>query len=279
MNSFRAVGRALEFEIERQAEVLERRRDESPRRRAAMSTRPAPPCRSARRSRRTTTATSRNRTCRHSRSRARPSRRCAPRFPSCPPRSAARFEQQYGLTPDEAHPRRDAATRADVLRGDREPRYARSTRAPSPHWFIGDVARLLNEAGADAELADTKLTPAHIAELVAPRRGRRRSPPRRPRKSSTPRSQSGEAPAAIVEQRGLGQVQDSGEIDRIAARSDRGEREGGGGLPRWQGVGDQVPRGPGDARDPRARRPAGRHRGAASPSGRIAGPRGRFRDP
>jgi aspartyl-tRNA(Asn)/glutamyl-tRNA(Gln) amidotransferase subunit B len=34
------------------------------------------------------------------------------------------------------------------------------------HWFIGDVAKHLNERGQEAELADTPVTPAHVAELV-----------------------------------------------------------------------------------------------------------------
>ena len=82
-------------------------------------------------------------------------------------------------------------------------------------WFIGEVAKLLNERGADAELADTPLTPAHIAELVGlVEDGTITVTSGRAVLEES--FASGRAPAAIVRERDLGQVRDEDAIEAAA---------------------------------------------------------------
>jgi aspartyl-tRNA(Asn)/glutamyl-tRNA(Gln) amidotransferase subunit B len=86
------------------------------------------------------------------------------------------------------------------------------------HWFIGDVAGRINEQGrADAELADTGITPGHVAQLAKLVESKTIT-------ASTAKDvlvfafESGELPEAIVEKRGLKQVTDSGAIDEVGRR-------------------------------------------------------------
>ncbi len=133
-----------------------------------------------------------------------------------------RFEQEHGLTPDEARTLTESRERADDYEravhlasglsgiGDRDD-YARTIA----HWFIGDVARLLNTLGADAELRDTQLTPGHVAELAG-------LVAEGTITAATAKQvldiafESGELPQSIVQSRGLAQVRDEDEIDRLA---------------------------------------------------------------
>ena len=143
------------------------------------------------------------------------------RLPELPDARRVRFEAQYGLSPDEARilvetrARADAYEAAVALAGDDDPQRAGRARAVAL-WLIGDVAALLNELGGDAELSDTKLTPGHVAALV-------RLTDAGTITAATAKEvlvaafESGEMPDAIVEARGLGQVRDDAEIARIAA--------------------------------------------------------------
>ena len=142
-------------------------------------------------------------------------------LPELPDARRARFEAEYGLSPDEARilvetrARADAYEAAVALAGDDDAQRAGRARAVAL-WLIGDVAALLNEIGGDAELSDTKLTPGHVAALV-------RLTDAGTITATTAKEvlaasfESGEMPDAIVEARGLGQVRDDAEIARIAA--------------------------------------------------------------
>ena len=88
LNSFRSLERAMEFEVARHAEALDRG-ERSSRRRVAGTRTTAARSSSAARRRRTTIATSRSRICRRSVRRTRGSRSCAAASPSCR-RSAVR---------------------------------------------------------------------------------------------------------------------------------------------------------------------------------------------
>lgn len=88
-------------------------------------------------------------------------------LPELPRARAARFESAYGLSRDEARTLTETRQRAEdyeaavTLVGDLD---LASTVA---HWLIGDIAGRINELGrADAELIDTGITPKHIAQLV-----------------------------------------------------------------------------------------------------------------
>jgi aspartyl-tRNA(Asn)/glutamyl-tRNA(Gln) amidotransferase subunit B len=213
MNSFRAVGRALETEIERQAEVLSAGGKVAQETRGYIDTTgstvsqrskeeahdyryfPEPDLPPLSVSRETVDALRAS-------------------LPELPVAKRRRFESDYGLTPDEAATLAETTTRAASY----EATVALATPDQAKtiaHWFNGDIARLLNQSGADTELEDTKLTPEHIAELVRLVDGGAIT-------AATAKEvldatfESGESPAAIVELRGLGQVRDGDEIDRIA---------------------------------------------------------------
>ncbi len=139
-------------------------------------------------------------------------------LPELPDARRARFEREYGLTHDEAvqltetRPRADAYEAAVGAAGD--PKRARAVA----HWFIGDVPRYLNTLGhADAELSDTKVTPAHIGELA-------RLVDEGAITANTAKDvleaafESGDMPVAIVDARGLRVVSDEGAIDEVARR-------------------------------------------------------------
>ena len=143
------------------------------------------------------------------------------RLPELPDARRARFERDYGLSRDEARilvetrARADAYEAAVALAGDDAAERAARAR-PVALWFIGDVAALLNEVGGEAELGDTKLAPGHVAELV-------RLTDEGAITAATAKEvlaaafESGDAPRAIVEERGLAQVRDDDEIARIVA--------------------------------------------------------------
>ena len=136
------------------------------------------------------------------------------RLPELPDAKLLRFEEQYALTRNEARVLVETRQRADTYEETVKLAPAGEARTVA-HWLIGDVAALLNAAGRDAELADTKLTPAHVAELVSLVADG----------TITAGSakevlgialDSGEMPTAIVEARGLRQVRDDDEIERVA---------------------------------------------------------------
>lgn len=141
------------------------------------------------------------------------------RLPELPDARKQRFEAEFGLTPSEAALLTESRSEADA--------YEEAVRLACPdgvdkgraravaHWFIGDVARLLHQEGGEVELSTTPLTSAHIAELVTLVEGGTIT-------LTTAKEvleiafESGARPSAIVEERGLAQVRDEGEIDRIA---------------------------------------------------------------
>ncbi|MCC6236763.1 MAG: Asp-tRNA(Asn)/Glu-tRNA(Gln) amidotransferase subunit GatB [Dehalococcoidia bacterium] len=215
MNSFRAVGRALEFEIERQARVL------SEGGRVAQETRGYIDATGA-------TVSQRSKEEAHD-YRYFPEPDLPPletsrvtveelrgHLPELPAAKRERFVAQYGLTPDEA--RQLVETRAGAEAFEQTVALAGPAHARDvAHWLIGDVTRLLGTLGEpDAELTDSKLTPAHIAELVG-LVGQRAITAATAKEVLQAAFESGEMPAAIVDARGLRQINDDAEIDRVAA--------------------------------------------------------------
>ena len=223
MNSFRSVARALETEIERQAAVLDAGE------RVAQETRGYIDATG-------TTVSQRSKEEAHD-YRYFPEPDLPPlevspetveelraSLPELPAAKRARFVREYGLTVDDAHQLTETRPGADAY--EETVRLA-SAGGPSvepsvevarriAHWFTGDVTRLLHELSPDAELEDAKVTPAHIAELASLVAGGAIT-------QSSAKDvleaafESGDMPSVIVEQRGLGQVSDEGELDRIAA--------------------------------------------------------------
>ena len=136
------------------------------------------------------------------------------RLPELPDARRERFVREYGLTPDEARTLTESHTTAETY--EESVRLAGAPLArPVALWFIGEVARRLNTLGhADAELSDTKVTPAHIAELT-------RLVADGAVTGSTAKDildaafESGEMPAAIVDARGLRVVRDEGAVEAV----------------------------------------------------------------
>jgi aspartyl-tRNA(Asn)/glutamyl-tRNA(Gln) amidotransferase subunit B len=219
MNSFRAVGRALETEIERQSALLDAggRVDQETRGYIDATG---------------STVSQRSKEEAHD-YRYFPEPDLPPlemtpaavealraQLPELPDARRARLETDYGLTSDEARQLTESRSRADAF--EEAARLASNGRPPAEvartvaHWFTGDVARLLNTLGADTEIEETRLTPAHVAELVTLVEGGTIT-------AATAKSvlqssfESGQGPTDIVEANGLGQVKDESEIDRVAA--------------------------------------------------------------
>ena len=101
-----------------------------------------------------------------------------------------------------ANPYREL-TSAQIL-GDLE-----ESRKQIANWFISEVLRLLGESGGT--LADCKLTPEALAELVTLLEGRVINGPTA--KELLPELfEKGGMPKALVDARGLGQVSDAGAL-------------------------------------------------------------------
>ena len=137
------------------------------------------------------------------------------RLPELPDAKRERFEREYGLAATEAGLLAETRARADAFEaavGASKPGRAQAVA----RWLIGDVAALLNQASGDMELADTPLTPGHVAELVGLVEDELIT-------AATAKQvlgaafESGDTPAAIVEARGLAQLRDDEGLARIAA--------------------------------------------------------------
>ncbi len=136
-------------------------------------------------------------------------------LPELPDAKRARLQQQYGLNVEESRVLAESRQRADTF--EQAVEHSQPERAQAiARWLIGDVMALLNQVGADAELEQTKLTPEHIAELVDLVEGGTITAASGKEVLVTA-FESGEMPAAIVEAQGLARVDDEGELDGIAA--------------------------------------------------------------
>jgi aspartyl-tRNA(Asn)/glutamyl-tRNA(Gln) amidotransferase subunit B len=136
-------------------------------------------------------------------------------LPELPDAKRARFVEQYGLSAEEARVLTESRARADTFEetaGHSQPERARAIA----HWLIGDVTALLHQISTDAELDQTKLTPAHVAELVDLVEGGTITAASG-KEVLASAFESGEMPAAIVEAQGLGRVDDEDELGGIAA--------------------------------------------------------------
>jgi aspartyl-tRNA(Asn)/glutamyl-tRNA(Gln) amidotransferase subunit B len=146
------------------------------------------------------------------------------RLPELPDARRSRFEAQYGLAPADARlltetrAEADAFEAAAALASDGAVNAeARQSRARAvAHWLIGDLARLRRqEGGGEREWSEIAVTPSHVAELVGLLEGGTIT-------GTTAKEvleltyASGQSPAAIVAERGLAQVRDDAEIDRVA---------------------------------------------------------------
>ncbi len=86
-------------------------------------------------------------------------------MPELPSSRLSRFTDQYQLTPTEAITLTDSKARSSAYE---KALLADETVDPREiaKWFIGEVAKHINELGVDAELSDTRVTPQQISRLV-----------------------------------------------------------------------------------------------------------------
>ncbi|HLF77656.1 MAG TPA: Asp-tRNA(Asn)/Glu-tRNA(Gln) amidotransferase subunit GatB [Dehalococcoidia bacterium] len=129
-------------------------------------------------------------------------------LPELPDARRERFVSAYGLTSYEANLLTDSRAKADFF----EKTVAKGANAKTvANWMLGDLSKLLNEAGQDFGDPDLKLSPASLAELLnlldggqitgAAAKGVLRET-----------FETGKAPAEIVAERGLGVIQDEGVV-------------------------------------------------------------------
>ncbi len=136
-------------------------------------------------------------------------------LPELPDARRQRIEADLGLTRDEAVLLTESRARADDYEAAVD--LAGTERARTiAHWFMGDLTRLLHGIAPDAELGDSKLTPAHIAEFVTLVEDGEIT-------ASSAKEvldaafEDGAMPSAIVAERGLGKVTDEGAIEVVAS--------------------------------------------------------------
>jgi aspartyl-tRNA(Asn)/glutamyl-tRNA(Gln) amidotransferase subunit B len=144
------------------------------------------------------------------------------RLPELPDARRARFEQQYGLSPADARVLTETRAEADAfeeaarLASESANGAAQSRARAAAHWIIGDLARLRRQdGGGEREWHEIAVTPTHIAELVTLVESGTIT-------GTTAKQvlevayETGKSAQAIVKERGLAQVRDDAEIDRVA---------------------------------------------------------------
>jgi aspartyl-tRNA(Asn)/glutamyl-tRNA(Gln) amidotransferase subunit B len=134
------------------------------------------------------------------------------RLPELPEPKRRRFMAQYGLSPEEAATLTAARPLAEFY--EQTVRLGAGAR-PVANWMLRDVLRLLNTSGVEIE--HSKLTPAHLAELIALIESRQVSVRSGPEVLEEV-FRTGAAPAAVVRDRGLAQVSDAGELEAVVEK-------------------------------------------------------------
>ncbi|HEY7268789.1 MAG TPA: Asp-tRNA(Asn)/Glu-tRNA(Gln) amidotransferase subunit GatB [Dehalococcoidia bacterium] len=130
-------------------------------------------------------------------------------LPELPEARRARLVTALGLTPYEADLITESREKADFFEAAVNASGEASRAKPIANWFLGDFSRLLNAAGI--EPGASKVAPVQLAALVALVDGGK--------VSGTAAKQvldfmfeTGGDPDAIVEERGLGTIQDEGAV-------------------------------------------------------------------
>lgn len=137
------------------------------------------------------------------------------KMPELPDAKRLRFMEQYGLSAYDAEVLTSERALADYFeRAVAETKVGDlATRAKAAaNWITGDLARLLNAAGKDSSASP--VTPAGVAglvDLVAQQRISGSQAKEVLEKSFS----TGKPPVEIVEQEGISQISDAGELERI----------------------------------------------------------------
>ena len=136
------------------------------------------------------------------------------RLPELPEARAERYVQEYGIPADAAGVLTASRSTSDFFEsvlaaGDAEGPALQSLARAAANWMVGDVARLLNATGSSIE--SLAFEPAHLVQLI-------RMVDEGTLSTSMARTvfedmfESGDAPAAVAERRGLVQISDEGAV-------------------------------------------------------------------
>jgi len=129
-------------------------------------------------------------------------------MPELPRDRAARFQSEYSLSPYDAAMMTQSLTTADyfeaVAKASHEPKLA-------ANWIMGEVSRRLNAAGLDA----IPVAPQTLAALIARVADRTVSNAAARQLLDTLWDDGGGDVDALIDARGLRQMRDAGELERI----------------------------------------------------------------
>ena len=143
------------------------------------------------------------------------------------------------------------------------------------NWVTGELVAELRESGAEDDPLASKASPEAVAALAGLVEGKAISHGSGKQVLAKLVAEGGD-PAAIVESEGLGQISDSGELEKVVDAAIEAEPEAGAAGPRRQREGDRPDHGRGHEADPgprRRRRGAEADQAASGLLGDVAGER------
>ncbi len=162
------------------------------------------------------------------------------KLPELPDQKAARFERAYGLSAyDARHVVENDFTveffEACMEHGRRDD--GRKLAKPVANLVLNDVTASLNAHEGVLKLADTPLTPARALALVHLLRPQNAISSKQAKEVFSAVLDEDKDPAAIVEERGMKQVSDTGAIEAVIDRGAFRQSRQGRAVPRRQGRG------------------------------------------
>ncbi len=132
-------------------------------------------------------------------------------LPELPVHRRSRWAAELGLTYEDAEVLSESAALGDYF----EAVAARTDPKAAANWIRGELRARLREAGQ--EPWESRVTPELLAELIGLREDRTLSEPAA-KEVLAEVVRSGASPRAVVEERGLGQISDDGELSALVER-------------------------------------------------------------
>jgi aspartyl-tRNA(Asn)/glutamyl-tRNA(Gln) amidotransferase subunit B len=132
-------------------------------------------------------------------------------LPELPVARRRRWSAELGLTYEDAEVLSETAELGDYF----EAAAARADPKAAANWIRGELRAQLRDAGQ--EPWESRVTPELLAELIGLREDKTLSEPAA-KEVLAEMVRSGAAPTAVVEERGLGQISDDGELTALVER-------------------------------------------------------------